>query len=140
MGSTRHLAWFFAAAVCVALLAMPSVALAHGGHVHEARGGVAAKAAAPDAAGSVAAASERDVQSANSFVADPSTALRNSDCGCVGGCCHGMPGMSCCSVALIPDPIEALPARLFAAFTATHSRLGHGLPPEALPKPPKFFA
>jgi hypothetical protein len=64
----------------------------------------------------------------------------HSSSGCVGGCCGSMAGMACCGGAIIPGVIEAWPIQLSTFFDFDPTLVVHGLPPEALPKPPKSFA
>jgi hypothetical protein len=125
--------------LCAALLA-PSLANAHGGHMHHASAAALEPAAPP--AGSermagkpatISSAARHEIARAAVPASDPDL----SDC--VSHCCSGTANMACCGAALIPE-IAVVPA-----FTASHRLLfGQagallGLPPEALPKPPRPF-
>jgi len=138
MASTRHLIGFWAA-LFVALWAMPSVALAHDGHAHRAPAAVETSPSAPDTS-----ATHFDAIKAGpvkiSFTASELTSdSGRSASGCLGGCCGKMTGMACCG-AIIPSVIDAPPIELSALFVFNPISLVRGLPPEALPKPPKAFA
>ena len=135
--------------LCVALLA-PSFAHAHPGHMHADHAHHAPSTAveppappdaAPYAAERVAGEPAAAITAVRHEVARalaPAGARGVSDC--ASHCCGGTANMTCCGAALIAE-IMVVPA-----FTASHQLLfGHsgalfGLPPEALPKPPKTFA
>jgi hypothetical protein len=51
-----------------------------------------------------------------------------------------MAGMACCGGAIVPGMIEAPPIELSTLFVLDPTLPMPGLPPEALPKPPKSFA
>jgi len=123
-------------ALLVAACLAPSLAYAHAGHTHHAHHASApADVAAPVTAGhpdQIAAT----VVVKTAVASAPSSTDR---AGCAGHCCGAVAGMPCCGAVLVPE-MPAVPdissshlvllARAIALF---------GLPPEALPKPPKFL-
>jgi hypothetical protein len=132
--------------LCAALLA-PSLASAHASHSHHAAAATVEPADVPAAAEHMAAERatgepkssqtpivRREIARAAAPAGDPGL----SDC--ASHCCGGTANMTCCAAALVPE-ISVIPL-----FTASHAllfgRAGAllGLPPEALPKPPKPFA
>jgi hypothetical protein len=131
--------------LCAALLA-PSFASAHPGHMHadhahNAPSATIEPAVPPQAAEGIAgepAAAITVTRHEVARAAAPAGDRGVSDC--ASHCCGGTANMTCCGAALITEIIVA------PAFTASHQLLfGHtsallGLPPEALPKPPKPFA
>jgi hypothetical protein len=123
-------------ALLVAACLAPSLAYAHAGHTHHADHALApADIAAPVTAG------HQDQIAATVIVktavaSAPSSADR---VGCVGHCCSGVAGMPCCGAVLVPE-ISAAPdmsVSHLVRFARAIALLG--LPPEALPKPPKFL-
>jgi len=60
------------------------------------------------------------------------------------GCCLPVStpfaGMTCCGAALAPDPFFDQPFRASVPLLIPPDLPTSGLPPEALPKPPKSFA
>jgi hypothetical protein len=142
MSLQRRLAEHILAAVllCAALLA-PSLASAHTGHHHHGATATVEPADVPpaaDVAGEIKvqkpSMERREIVRASIPASDPDV----SDC--ASHCCGGTANMTCCAAALVPE-ISMIPS-----FTASHAlsfaRAGAllGLPPEALPKPPKSFA
>jgi hypothetical protein len=131
--------------LCAALLA-PSLASAHAGHMHvdhahHAPSTAVEPPAPPQVAERVAgepAIAITVVRHEVARVAAPAGDRRAS--GCASHCCGGTANMTCCGAALIAEII------VVPAFTASHQLLfGHagallGLPPEALPKPPRPLA
>jgi hypothetical protein len=122
--------------VAAILVAGSISAHAHGGHTH--------------ATPAVDKASFTERQAAlQQCAAKPSinrlaNAAQNSEVpaasGCADHCCGGANGMCCCGTALLPQTC-------FVPFFETHLRFvirdipaPTGIPPDALPKPPKSFA
>jgi hypothetical protein len=143
MSSRRRLVEHILAAVllCAALLA-PSLASAHAGHSHHAAAATVEPADVPAATERVAGEPKstqahvvrREIARASAPAGDPGL----SDC--ASHCCGGTANMTCCAAALVPE-ISVIP--LFTTSQALlFARAGAllGLPPEALPKPPKPFA
>jgi len=126
--------------LCAALLA-PSLASAHAGHAHHATTPAVEQAPPPAAAERVAGEPARAAKMARHEIASASVRPSERDVSdCASHCCGGTANMTCCTAVLIPE-ISVAPA-----FTSSHAllfgRAGAllGLPPEALPKPPKSFA
>jgi hypothetical protein len=134
MTGARGFGIVVAAIVLIAACVAPSVASAHAGHVH------AAKAAAPVAIDVDHEA--REVVTADAVVSAAhdhggTTAPRAPDCDC-DGCC-GMIA-SCCGAALAPHSAGLAGTNRPPPFPTRGRQALHGLPPEALPKPPRSFA
>jgi hypothetical protein len=126
--------------LCAALLA-PSLASAHADHTHHAPPATIEPAVPPQAVERVpgeCAAATSVVRHEVARAAAPAADRGVSDC--ASHCCGGTANMTCCGAALIAEII------VVPAFTASHRLLfGHtsallGLPPEALPKPPRPLA
>jgi hypothetical protein len=132
----EQLARILAAVVLVAAFAVPSMAFAHEGHQVPS----AAKVSAPKTQAAkntaVAVANVRTLSTARAWVPVDMGVFTD----CSGHCCGGAAGMACCGAALAPDACS------FALFKASLPFLIQdvpplgGIPPEALPKPPKSFA
>jgi hypothetical protein len=142
MSLQRRLAEHILAAVllCAALLA-PSLASAHEGHHRHAAAVMADPADVPataDVAGEAKSKKpgmvRREIARASALASVPDV----SDC--ASHCCGGTANMTCCSAALVPE-ISMMPSST-ASHALLFARAGAllGLPPEALPKPPKSFA
>jgi hypothetical protein len=133
MSLQRRLVEHILAAVllCAASLA-PSLASAHAGHPHHA------------AAATVEPADEPRSNQSNLVrreIARASVPASESDVlDCASHCCGGTANMTCCAAALVPE-ISVIPS-LTTSHALVFARTGAllGLPPEALPKPPKSFA
>jgi hypothetical protein len=142
MSLQRRLAEHILAAVllCAALLA-PSLASAHEGHHHHAAAAMAEPADVP-AAGDVAGETKSKKPSmVRREIARASVPTRDADVSdCASHCCGGTANMTCCTAALVPE-ISVMPSST-ASHALSFARAGAllGLPPEALPKPPKSFA
>lgn len=123
--------------LCAAWLA-PSLASAHTGHAHH-----APAPATIEAPVTPAAAAE---QTATTTVAHieiaraVSTAADRGDGGCASHCCGGTAGVTCCTAALAPEVSPAPPFTGSQTFRFARAGALLGLPPEALPKPPKSLA
>jgi hypothetical protein len=143
MNLQRRLVEHILAAVllCAALLA-PSLASAHAGHPHHtaavavepAGGSVATERVAGEPRSSQSNIVRRETARASVPASDPGV----SDC--ASHCCGGTANMTCCGAALVPE-ISVIPSST-ASHALVFARAGAllGLPPEALPKPPKSFA
>jgi hypothetical protein len=127
--------------LCAALLA-PSLASAHAGHSHPGAAAAVEPAAVPAATERVAGepkSSQSDIvrrEIARASV--PAGSPDKSDC--ASHCCGGTANMTCCAAALSPE-ISVIPSST-TSHALVFARAGAllGLPPEALPKPPKHFA
>jgi hypothetical protein len=142
MAWTRNFAWIIAAAVFGALWSMPSVALAHDGHAHRAPAIFETSSSSILTTSATTFGAGKDSQIEISITAAKlAFNSGSSTVGCGSGCCDSMAGMACCGGgALIPSAIEALPISVSSLFDFDQIFPAHGLPPEALPKPPKAFA
>jgi len=126
--------------LCAALLA-PSLANAHAGHMHHASAAAFGPAAPPTGAERMVGKPATMSNAARHEIARAAVPASDSDgmSDCVSHCCGGTANMACCGAALVPE-IAFVPA-----FTASHRLLFAqagallGLPPEALPKPPRAF-
>jgi hypothetical protein len=127
--------------LCAALLA-PSLASAHAGHPHPGAAAAVEPAAVPAATERVAGEPKssqsnivhREIARASVPASDPG----KSDC--ASHCCGGTANMTCCAAALSPE-MSVIPSST-TSHALVFARAGAllGLPPEALPKPPKSFA
>jgi hypothetical protein len=129
-----HLARVFALLMAVCLA--PSLAYAHAGHAHH----------APLAQDVPAAASHKDhgqiVAGAVVTAAVASTAQPAGDpepAGCAGHCCGGVAGMPCCSAVLMSEIIAVPDVTTSQLLRFGRADALQGLPPKALPKPPKLL-
>jgi len=122
-------------ALLMAACLAPSLAYAHAGHSHApAPQHMPAAAGHHDlgrmgAAAVVKAAIVNTAQSAG----DPAPA------GCAGHCCGAVTGMPCCSAVLMPEIIAAPDVTTFQLVRFGRADVLQGLPPKALPKPPKLL-
>jgi hypothetical protein len=123
--------------LCAALLA-PALASAHAGHSHHGAAAAVEPAATERVASEPSSNKSNIVRREIARASVPASDPDKSDC--ASHCCGGTANMTCCAAALIPE-ISVIPS-----FTTSHAlgfaRAGAllGLPPEALPKPPKSFA
>jgi hypothetical protein len=123
------------ALLMVACLA-PSLAYAHAGHGHS-HAPVAQDA--PAAAGHkhqgqvVAAVVVRTAVAAAQPVGDPAAT------GCASHCCSGVTGMPCCGAVLASEIVAVPDVTACRLVRFGHADALQGLPPKALPKPPKFL-
>jgi hypothetical protein len=130
---------FLALAAVVAAFFVPSGVWAHEGHNHHPAPVVATAARpAPDDA---ATRKAPPVQVVVSLAADAAlNSIASGGCAptdCGSHCCGVAAGMACCGAALVPDTLW-LPALLGSArLVIPRMPPLPGLPPEALPKPPK---
>jgi hypothetical protein len=139
MGLQQQLARVAAAIVLIAAFAVPSLAIAHEGHAHHRSQVVptSSEATPADVRGHEQPAAKH--VAALSATRDSPTAAGGAT-RCSGGCCSGGAGMACCGAALAPE-------LFWIPFLQASAQLGiprapplPGLPPEALPKPPKSIA
>jgi hypothetical protein len=135
MAVIRRLAAVLAVGFLIAVLIAPPTALAHPGHAHHA---ASAEKSAPPMAhvhhGAVLNATPADNQATAAF----GTIGGATDC--ASHCCGGSAGMACCGAALAPDPFCMPLFRASGRIAIPDVLPSSGLPPEALPKPPKSFA
>jgi hypothetical protein len=138
--------------LCAALLA-PALASAHAGHSHHGPAAATVEPTVMPAAIEHMAtehmATERvagELQSHQSKIvrreiARPSVPTSDPDVSdCASHCCGGTANMTCCAAALVPE-ISVIPSSSTShALVFAHAGALLGLPPEALPKPPKSFA
>jgi hypothetical protein len=147
MGLRQQLARMVAAIVLIAAFAVPTLARAHEGHAHRVPG------AAQVAPGDVQAAPKSsDMHARKPAAATVSatalSAARDSAVGatgvlthCSGGyCCGGAASMACCGAALAPESFWIPLLQASAQLRIPRAPPLPGLPPEALPKPPKSIA
>jgi hypothetical protein len=119
------------AAACLA----PSLAHAHAGHMDHARMDHARMDHAHHASAPASAAATAVVEPA--VASAPSSIDRE---GCLGHCCGAAAGMPCCGVAALVPEISAVPDFPISHLVwLAHAMVLFGLPPEALPKPPKLI-
>src|SRR5215510_13372452 len=144
MALQRQLARVAAAIVLIAGLAGPSLAFAHEGHAHHS---LATPASPPQAQPDTAAASEASSQQrgnaivrALSATPDPADAAAGGATSCGSNCCSGSAGMACCGAALAPESFWIALLQASAQIAIPRAPPLPGLPPEALPKPPKSIA
>jgi hypothetical protein len=120
---------------------VPSLAVAHEGHAHH------RSQAAPTSSESTSADTRvSDVRGHEQPAAKHVAALSatpDSAAGvvprCGGGCCSGA-GMACCGAALAPESFWVPLVQASAQLAIPGAPPLPGLPPEALPKPPKSIA
>lgn len=129
---------FLAAALLYAAWLVPAPASAHEGHAHHAAAPVSHVAIAPAAgqAGVTRTAIAPRAEIARAATVWP---IDREDGGCASHCCGGSAGMTCCAAALVPEFFLAPTFGGSLAFLVAGSGALLGLPPEALPKPPKSF-
>ena len=130
-------AFFLAAMILSAASVVPSQARAHGGHVHAVPAAETGHVMAQHASKQPAVAGRTSAKLAK---AD----LRNRGVpptgGCADHCCGGANGMSCCGSALLPQFCFVPFLEAYSRFVIRDLPAPTGIPPDALPKPPKSFA
>lgn len=138
-----------AAVVLIAAFAVPSLARAHDGHAHHGPGAAQAAPAAPDmhAHKDMHAHQQAATVASRVAVTVALSTARNSATGtagvltaCGGSCCGDAAGMACCGAALAPEPFCIPLLHVSASLAIPRAPPLPGLPPEALPKPPKSIA
>jgi len=125
--------------LCAALLA-PSLASAHAGHSHHGAPPAAAEHVAPPMAAKDAGQTAPTVAVQSELASAAWSGTDGTSSGCAGRCCGAAAGMPCCGAVQVPE-ISVAPCVLSChtiLFAPSVALLG--LPPEALPKPPKSFA
>jgi hypothetical protein len=142
MSLQRRLVKHILAAVllCATLLA-PSLASAHAGHNHHAAAAMAEPADVPpaaDVAGDIKSKQPSMVRRESLRASVPTSDPGVSDCASL--CCGGAANMTCCAAALVPEVSVAPSSTTSHALSFARAGALLGLPPEALPKPPKSFA
>jgi hypothetical protein len=152
MGLQRQLARMAAAVVLIAAFAVPSLARAHEGHAHHPPRATQAVPAAPDTRATDTRATDMraaDMRAHEQRAAASAAALStprgsNTTAGgvtpCGGNCCSGGAGMACCGAALAPESFWIPLLQASAQLGIPRAPPLPGLPPEALPKPPKSIA
>jgi hypothetical protein len=128
-----HLARVFALLMAACLA--PSLAYAHAGHAHHAPHAQDVSAAGHKDQGQIVAGVvvTAAVASTAQSAADPEPA------GCAGHCCGGVAGMPCCSAVLMPEIIAVPDVTTSQLLRFGRADALQGLPPKALPKPPKLL-
>jgi hypothetical protein len=142
MGLQRQLARMAAAVVLIAAFAVPSLARAHEGHAHHPPRATQAVPASPDMrAADMRAHEQRAAKraAALSTTPDPATAA-GAVTRCGSNCCSGAAGMACCGAVLAPESFWIPLLQASAQLGIPRAPPLPGLPPEALPKPPKSVA
>jgi hypothetical protein len=143
MRFNRPHALFLAATIFAATFVAPSFARAHDGHTHS----------SPFSGQVDAVVKQHPSRQLHTIIKTaPSVAVANAarphaggarlqlPIGCGSDCCGCAAGMACCGAALAPD-VCSIP--LFKAplpFLIPDVQPLPGVPPEALPKPPRSFA
>ena len=125
-------------ALLVAACLAPSLAYAHAGHAHA---GHDHHASAPADIAAPVTSGQQDQFAATVIVSTAVASAPSSTdrAGCVGHCCSGVAGMPCCGAMLVPE-ISAAPDIAISHLVRFARAIALlGLPPEALPKPPKFL-
>jgi hypothetical protein len=141
MGLQRQLARIAAAIILIAAFALPSLAIAHEGHAHHPSRAAQAAPRSPDmraqeaatpaiAASAIAVSATRDSAKSAAGVVTP----------CGSNCCSGGAGMACCGAALAPESFWIPLLQASVQLGIPRAPPLPGLPPEALPKPPKSVA
>jgi hypothetical protein len=140
MGLQRQFARIVAAIVLIAGFAVPSLAFAHEGHAHH------PSQVAPTSSESTSADVRGHEQPTAKHIAALSAprGSANTAAGgvtpCGGNCCSGGAGMACCGAALAPESFWIPLLQASAQLGIPRAPPLPGLPPEALPKPPKSIA
>jgi hypothetical protein len=143
MGLQRQLARIAAAIVLIAVFALPSLAIAHEGHAHH-PSQVAAplpESTSPDTCAADTRAADirtHEQHAVLSATPDSSSAPAGVTTRCGGSCCSA--GMACCGAALASDAISIPLVQASEQLGIPRAPPLSGLPPEALPKPPKSVA
>jgi len=140
MSLQRRLMEHILAAVllCAALLA-PSLASAHAGHNHHGAAAMAEPVDVPPAADVAGEIKKPSI--VRREIARASVPTRDADVSdCASHCCGGTANMTCCTAALVPEISVAPSSTTSHALLVARAGALLGLPPEALPKPPKSFA
>lgn len=128
-------AFWLAVIATIAVLGLPSSALAHAGHPHGGQDGRHAHSASSE----IRHATEASRPSiAGAVVTD--AAVPSEDVACAGPCC-GWSGGPCCASGLPPEtgPLP-LADRSGGPALARDAPAPPGIVPEALPEPPRSFA
>jgi hypothetical protein len=142
MSLQRRLVEHILAAVllCAALLA-PSLASAHAGHNHHAAAAMAEPVDAPPATNVAGDIKSKKPSMVRREIARASVPANDPDVSnCASHCCGGTANMTCCAAALVPEISVAPSSTTSHALLFARAGALLGLPPEALPKPPKSFA
>jgi hypothetical protein len=120
-------------ALLMAACLAPSLAYAHAGHNHAPLAQDVPVTAGHHNQGRIVAA-------AVVKAAVVSTAQSAGEAaGCASHCCSGVTGMPCCGAVLVPEFLAAPNMTASKLVRFGHVDALQGLPPKALPKPPKFL-
>lgn len=151
----RQLIRVVAAVVLIAAFAVPSLARAHDGRAHHGPGAAQATPASPGMHAHKVMHAHKDIRAHEQVATVASrvavtvalSTARNSATGaagvltaCGGKCCGDAAGMACCGAALAPEPFCIPPLHVSASLAIPRAPPLPGIPPEALPKPPKSIA
>jgi hypothetical protein len=134
---------FLAAMILAAALVAPSFAQAHYGHTHFSplSGQVDAVVKQhPSRQLHMITKTAPAVDIANAARPHAGDARPPLPIGCGSDCCGPAAGMACCGAALAPDPCLIPLFKASLSFLIRDGLPLPGVPPEALPKPPKSFA
>jgi hypothetical protein len=126
------------AVLLIAAFAVPSLAFAHEGHQAPSVAKVVPALSETQAVKKVAVAVAKVAALSTARASVPVAVCAFTDCG--GHCCGGAAGMACCGAALVPDPCSFSLFQASLPFMIRDVLPLRGIPPEALPKPPKSFA
>jgi hypothetical protein len=134
---------FLAAMIIAAALVAPSFAQAHDGHTHFSplSGPVDAVAKQhPSRQIHTITKAALAVDIANAARPHAGGARPPLPIGCGSDCCGPAAGMACCGAVLAPDLWSIPLFKASLSFFTPEASPSLGVPPEALPKPPKSFA
>ena len=130
---------FLAAMIIAAALVAPSFAQAHDGHTH-----FSPLSGQVDAVVKQHPSRQLHTKAARAVTnaARPHAGGARSPLpiGCGSDCCGPAAGMACCGAALAPDLFSIPLFKASLPFLMPDVQPSLGVPPEALPKPPKSFA
>ena len=125
-------------ALLMAACLAPSLAFAHAGHAHghaPVAQDVPAVAPGHQHQGRIVAVAvvKTLVASTAQSAGDPAAG------GCASHCCSGVTGMPCCGAVLVPEIATAPDVTASQLVRFGRADNLQGLPPKALPKPPRFL-
>jgi hypothetical protein len=121
-------------ALLMAACLAPTLANAHAGHDHASVSHQGPASAGHEHQGRIVAiAVVKTAAASTQLRGDPSAP------GCASHCCSGVTGMPCCGAVLVPEILAAPDIRASQLVRFGRADALQGLPPKALPKPPKFL-
>jgi hypothetical protein len=134
---------FLAAMIIAAALVAPSFAQAHDGHTH-----FSPLSGQVDAVVKQHPSGQLHIITKTALAVDIASAARPHaggagrplPLGCGSDCCGPAAGMACCGAALAPDLFSIPLFKASLSFFTPEVPPTLGVPPEALPKPPRSFA